>query len=151
MVLAKLSNRWYAASWFAVPCEPSRVHSGFLQSVICGNNDTAAESCSLFGPAAGNVGGCADPLDHAVVVVGFGTDDDGRDYWLVKNSWGTHWGEDGFFKCVGKAFVLPLLCNYTNAEAAFLVVSCTLVRECLRPSSCAERLQVSVRSCNALL
>jgi len=34
---------------------------------------------------------------HAVKIVGWGTED-GTDYWLVANSWGTSWGEDGFFK-----------------------------------------------------
>ncbi|CAK0787246.1 hypothetical protein CVIRNUC_010463 [Coccomyxa viridis] len=43
-------------------------------------------------------GGCTDPLDHAVVVVGYDTTEEGQDYWLIKNSWSTTWGEQGFFK-----------------------------------------------------
>lgn len=38
------------------------------------------------------------PVNHAVVIVGWGRDKLDQEYFIIKNHFGTHWGEAGYAK-----------------------------------------------------
>jgi C1A family cysteine protease len=44
---------------------------------------------------------CGTATDHAITAVGYGTES-GKDYYLVRNSWGAGWGDKGYIKIAAK-------------------------------------------------
>ncbi|XLU48877.1 hypothetical protein S245_043691 [Arachis hypogaea] len=76
--------------------------------VQAGGDDFQFYSSGIF------TGKCGTEPDHAVTVVGYGKAKDGTKYWIIKNSWGTDWGEKGYMRIERDIHAKEGLCGIAN-------------------------------------
>ena len=114
----KLGSSW--STWSAVDEEEVKeflyetgplaiaLNANPLQTYTGGILDLTSTKCPTSG------------INHAVTLVGYGHDTaTGLDYWIVKNSWGTSWGEDGYFRIRRGNGTCGINCYITTATVSF--------------------------------
>ena len=77
-----------------------------LQTYTGGILDKTSSQCPISG------------RNHAVTMVGYGSES-GKDYWIIKNSWGKSWGEDGYFRIRRGTGCCGINCYITTGLVAF--------------------------------
>lgn len=91
---------------------------------------------------------CNENVDHAALVVGYGTTLEGVDFWLVKNQWGDGWGDAGFIKIARNSGAAKGMCGIlrqanvpTGASCADTLSSCSSLegrKFCIADEGCLE-------------
>jgi C1A family cysteine protease len=67
--------------------------------VDVGPGNIGVDATCLFGYKSGIITNCTGKsVDHATLLVGAGTENKSIPYWIVKNSWGPKYGEEGYYR-----------------------------------------------------
>lgn len=93
---AKVANRYFS---YAVESDNKlkqiiKEHGIVLSSVFA----SAPQFMNYGGGVINEACNTANASNHAITLLGWGKESNGDEYWIGKNSWGTGWGEDGFFR-----------------------------------------------------
>ena len=79
------------------PSDATAMKTAMVQQPLSISIEADQWCFQLYSSGVFNNTNCGTTLDHAVTAVGYGVES-GQEYWLVKNSWGTGWGEAGYIK-----------------------------------------------------
>ena len=99
-------TRYYAAEWGRINSTDVGANAkqmvaeigvrGPISGSICVTPEFEAYTGGVFEDTTG----CTS-LDHSISIAGYGHDaTSGKDYWIIRNSWGTYWGEQGWARNV---------------------------------------------------
>lgn len=77
-------------------------YSDVLQAAATTSVTLAADAYGFMNYQSGVFNGqCGTQMNHAINIVGYGVDSaSGQKYWLMRNSWGSSWGEQGYFRMI---------------------------------------------------
>uniref|UniRef100_A0A0D3A0E7 Peptidase C1A papain C-terminal domain-containing protein n=1 Tax=Brassica oleracea var. oleracea TaxID=109376 RepID=A0A0D3A0E7_BRAOL len=95
------SSDYLAATISGYETIPSNDEEALLKAVSQQPVSTVIDGSGyVFKYYSGGVfdGECGTEMSHAVAIVGYGINEEGTKYWLVKNSWGESWGENGYMR-----------------------------------------------------
>ncbi|XP_057949400.1 vignain-like [Malania oleifera] len=120
-------------------CDSSKANSGTLVTInghqnVPANDEQALMKAVVNQPVAVAIdasgsdmqfysegvfsGECGTEVNHGVAVVGYGRTVEGMEYWIVKNSWGSQWGESGYLRMQRGVDAEEGLCGIAT-EASF--------------------------------
>ncbi|KAJ4798131.1 Cysteine protease [Rhynchospora pubera] len=114
-----------------VPPKDEALLCAVLKQPISVGIDAGARDFQLYtgGIYNGNCSSNPDDINHAVLLVGYGSEN-GTDYWIVKNSWSTKWGNQGYIYIkrvkslpYGKCAILGLSSYPTKNHGYFSTIS----------------------------
>ena len=86
-------------TYYNVPQSEEQLKKALMRQPISVAIQANKRSFQLYKSGVYDDPDCGNQLDHGVLLVGYGYDvDSGLDYWKIKNSWSSEWGEDGYMR-----------------------------------------------------
>lgn len=79
------------------PKDPNALMNAIIENPVSIAIEADTMVFQFYGGGVLKSTSCGTDLDHGVLLIGYGTENM-VDYWLLKNSWGSGWGEKGYFK-----------------------------------------------------